>query len=266
LEWTVSAGTAVSTGDPIGKLTNAELDLDVTRLRGERDVRAAELESLKRRSAQQANRGLHEALAQIPAAEKALADIQQRWQERLDEQQRLMLTAPVSGVAVSPPRRPTDSAPGQLAAWSGDPLDPVNRGAFLPVGTLFCSIGDRDAMEALLVINQSDIQLVQVGQFVRIQLDQLPGHYLEGRISEIARIDIESAPPEFAASGMLPLQTEPDGQRQLVGVFYQARVRLDDHPTELLPGGIGRARIHVAPRSFGRRIIWYLSDTFRFRL
>ncbi len=265
LEWAVPVGTSVGPGDSIGKLVNSELELEIIRLRGERDIVQAELDSLKQRSAQQAGRGVHEVEAQIPAAEKALLDVKQRLKKRRDEQQRSTLKAPIAGVVMPPPRRPPTSESGQLAAWSGSPLEAINRDAYLTIGTPFCSIGEGRLLEAVLVVDQAKIRQVEVGQSVRVQLNQLPDDYLAGRIEEIARMDVESAPSALAATGMLPLQTDSHGRQEVVGVYYQARVQLEDYSTELLPGGIGRARIHVAPRSLGRRLLWYLNDTFRFR-
>ena len=266
LQWAVKPGTIVRAGDSVGRLSNADLDLELARLRGELAVRQSELESLRQRGAQQAGRGVRDAGSQIPAAEKALEDVQQRLQERVDEQDRLTLRAPVAGTVVPPSRRRSPTGPDELDWWSGEPLDPVNRGAYLADGTLFCLVGDPQALEALLVIDQSEVELVSTGQRVRVQVDQLPGCYLDGRISEMSQVDLESAPPELAASGMLPIRSSEEGRGQLVGVFYQAKVSLSDYPPELLPGATGRARIRVAPRSLGRRILRYLSDTFRFRL
>jgi putative peptide zinc metalloprotease protein len=204
--------------------------------------------------------------SQTPAAEKSLADVRQRLQERVDEQDRLTLRAPIAGAVVPPSRRSSPTGPGELDSWSGDPLDPVNQGAYLTGGTLFCLVGDRQALEALLVIDQSEVELVAIGQAVRVQVDQLPGRYLNGQISEMSQVDLESAPPELSVSGMLPIRTGDGGRDQLVGIFYQAKVSLADHPPELLPGATGRARVRVAHRSIGRRILRYMSDTFQFRL
>ena len=118
----------------------------------------------------------------------------------------------------------------------------------------------------MLVVNQTDIEFVRVGQKVRLQLDQLAGRYLSGEITEISKIDIETAPPELVVAGGLPARTDADGTTQLVGVFYQVNVAVGDQPYKLLPGAVGRARIHAASRSLVRRILRYLSSTFRLQL
>jgi len=266
LQWAIKPGAAVQRGDPVGRLASDDLQVQLARLRGELSVRESELESLRRRGQQQANRGESGASSEVPTARKALADVRQRLQKRMDEYDRLTLRTPVTGRVVSPPRRERPSGGEQLAEWSGNPLDPVNLGAYLAEGTLFCLVGDRQTMEVLLVIRESDLDLLSIGQRVRVQLDQHPGRYLDGQISEMSQVDLQSPPPELIASGMLPIRARQRGGGPLVGSYYQAKVSLADCPRDLLPGAVGRAKIYVAPRSLGRRILHYLSDTFRFRL
>ena len=263
LAWSIEPGTKVRQGDVLGRLEAPDLDMEISRLTGQRDVLQSQLQSLKARSDQQTNRGVRDAGSEIPTAEQALADIEDRLRKREEEKQRLTLTAPLAGTVLPPRRRQEDAASDELPFWTGQPLDPANQDAFLETGTLFCLVGDPHAFEALLVIDQSEIAFVQAGQQVQIQIDQLPGRYLLGQIEELAQIDAEAVPPELVAAGRLPLTKQADGETQLAGAFYQAKVSLAAHGYPLLPGATGRARIHVAPLSLGRRLVRYLSSTFR---
>jgi len=262
----VKPGVAVREGQTLGQLENADLAMEITRLRGRQEILRTQLDSLKRRSAHQTHLGTRDSGSEIPATEQALADVEQRIEKRLEEQARLNLTAPSAGVVLPTRRRPSSINPGQLETWSGSPLDESNRGAYLETGTLFCLVGDPDRLEAMLVVNQTDIEFVRVGQRVRLQMGQLAGRYLRGEITEISKIDTETAPPELVAGGNLPVRTDVDGTTQLIGVFYQVNVALDDHPHKLLPGAAGQARIHATSRSLARRILRYLSSTFRLQL
>ena len=58
-----------------------------------------------------------------------------------------------------------------LSEWSGLPFDKENLDCFLEAGTLLCLVGDPNNMEAVLVIDQGDIELVPEGQQVEIKLD-----------------------------------------------------------------------------------------------
>jgi putative peptide zinc metalloprotease protein len=262
----VEAGTAVRQGEPLAELENRDLDLEIIRLRGQREILQAQLDSLRRRSAQQAPRGVRDAASQIPTTEEALADVQQRWHRRLEEKQRLTLKAPATGVVLPPPRHPARQGAEELETWSGQPLEPLNRHAYLEAGTLLCLIGDPHSLEALLVVDQAEIEFVEAGQRVRIRLDQRPGKDLEGRITEVSRLDIESAPPELIATGRLPIRALSGGREALVGVFYRVKVTLNDTGFELLPGAAGRARVDVGSLSLGRRLLRYLNSTFRFAM
>ena len=238
--------------------------MELARFRGQREVLQSQLQSLKSRGAQQTNRGVRDAGSAIPAAEQALADIEDRLRRRQEEKLRLTLTSPVTGTVLPPRRRHEPSVTGELPSWSGQPLDRANEGAFLETGTLFCLVGDPQSLEAVLLIDQSDIALIQTQQHVRIRVEQSPGGCLTGQIQDLSQIDADAVPPELVAAGVLPVARQVDGETQLAGVFYQAKVSLAPHDAALLPGATGRARIDVAPLSLGRRLVRYLSSTFRF--
>lgn len=264
LTWAIEPGTAVRRGDVLGRLESPEREMELVRLRGQREVLRSQLQSLKSRSAQQTNRGVRDAGSAIPAAEQALADVEDRLHRREEEKRRLTLGAPVAGSVLPPRRRQETSVAGELPFWSGRPLDRANQGAFLETGTPFCLVGDPHSLEALLLIEQSDIAFVQTQQHVRIQIDQSPGGCLSGRIVDLSQIDADAVPPELVVADMLPLARQADGEMRLAGVFYQAKVSLASLDVPLLPGATGRARIEVSPLSLGRRLVRYLSSTFRF--
>lgn len=264
LTWAIEPGTAVGRDSVLGRLENPDLEMELARLRGQREVLQSQLQSLKSRGAQQTNRGVRDAGSAIPAAEQALADVEDRLRRREEEKSRLTLISPVAGTVLPPRRRHEPSVTGELPSWSGQPLDRANEGAFLETGTLFCLVGDPQSLEGLLLIDQADIALVQAKQRVRIWIEQSPSGCLTGQIEDLSQIDADAVPPELVAAGMLPLATQADGKTQLSGVFYQAKVSLAPHDAVLLPGATGRARIDVAPLSLGQRLVRYLSGTFRF--
>ena len=75
------------------------------------------------------------------------------------------------GVVLPPPTVPKrDDPEGNLPMWTGIPLEPETQGAHLQPGTLFCQVGDPTKMEAILVIEQADIDYVAPGQKVDIKL------------------------------------------------------------------------------------------------
>ena len=125
LENMLPAGSKVSQGESIGKLTNVDTDIEIARLEGECKLRRLHLEHLERL------RGVdHEANDQLPTARTELADSQRRLEERQNEAQRLTLKAPLDGVVIPAPRvADTHRSEGRLHEWTGSLADQAAVGA-----------------------------------------------------------------------------------------------------------------------------------------
>jgi putative peptide zinc metalloprotease protein len=252
-------GAVVDPGARLAELKNRELEFEIVRLRGERDLQKLRLANLK-------NRQTHtpRAAAGIPTAEEALADLEERLARRLEDQERLTIKAPAGGTVLPVRARPRSFAAGELESWTGLPLDPKNRGTHFETGTLLCQIGDPARLEALLVLDQRDVEFVQAGQRVEVQLDQSPGRPLAGTIREVAEIDLKVTPAELLPEGPVPTRQDESGVPRPVSTVYQARVSLEGGTMPILIGQAGRARISAVPLSAARRLFRYLSHTFRF--
>jgi putative peptide zinc metalloprotease protein len=257
----VRAGESVEAGQTLARLENLDLRREIAELTGLRDLQRLRLANLKRRRVGDPSLG-----EQIPVAEEALADLEKRLQQRLLDSQRLTLSAPAAGTVLPPPQRNEQHGEGELRFWAGAPLDERNRGARLETGALVCLIGNPRQLEAVLVIDQADIEFVRAGQRARILLPQLPGRVLGGVVEEIAEIDLQAAPAALVCAGYLPALEDQRSVRRPLSTCYLARVLPDAHDHPLLIGACGRAKIRVAPRSIGWRIRRYLSRTFRFSL
>lgn len=147
-------------------------------------------------------------------------------------------------------------------------MDPKNLGCYLEESVLFCQVGDLEKMEAMLVIDQADIDFVREGQEVEIKLDELPHDVLHGRIAEIAPDALKISPRRLStkAGGELATKTDPAGVERPMSTSYQARVYLDD-PEGLLGLGLrGRAKIHADWQTVGRRLWRLATRTFNFKL
>jgi putative peptide zinc metalloprotease protein len=239
-------------------LHNLDLDKAVIDARGKLAVQEMKLKNLEAMQREDPT-----AKAQIPAAELALADLRQSLSEREENQRRLIITAPVPGTVLPPASQPSNSPEGGLARWSGSPLDEKNREAFLETGTLFCLIGEAEKLEAVLIIDQGDVQFVRQGQKVRLKLDERPGEILTGIVREVAEIDLKVTPRELLQHEDVPTRMNEQGRPELISTSYQARVELDGHDYSLLNGTTGTAKIEAAPQSLAARLSRYLSRTFR---
>ena len=250
-------GDAVSSGETLARLVNTDLEGEITRLRGERDQQRLRVENLKRRQVRDET-----AASQLPPAEELLADLEQRLEQKLVDERRLTIVAPAAGTIIPPRRSDPPGADSTLPFWSGTPLDPRNRGCYVDTGTLLCQIGDPAKCEALLIIDQSDMEFIRAGQEVEIRLEQNPGGVLRGTIAELAEIDLATTPPELLAHEMLATRTDASGRSRPASTSYQARVSLGAVERKLLSGEAGRARIEVPRRSLWSRLIRLLQSTF----
>jgi putative peptide zinc metalloprotease protein len=164
------------------------------------------------------------------------------------------------------PQPPQD--PSRLATWHGSPFDAWNQGCLLQPGTLVCEIGDPRRLEAVLVIDQGDMDFVARGQMVEVKLDELPHDVLAGRIAEISRNELVAAPASMSnkAGGELATTTDELGRERPQSASYQARVPLDDTAGVLQLGLRGRAKVHVGYRTLAGRLWRYAARTFRFSM
>src|SRR5206468_2465430 len=126
-------GAAILAGSNVAVLENLDLKLEIARLRGQRDEQKLRLENLKRRQTRDGA-----AAAQIPTAEEALADLEERLMRRLEDEERLAIAAPASGTVLPVRRKPRASSREDLESWWGSPLDAWNRGCYLESGTALC--------------------------------------------------------------------------------------------------------------------------------
>jgi putative peptide zinc metalloprotease protein len=214
-----------------------------------------------------------DASVKIAGAKERLSSVENELAKKQKDLEQLRLVAPRAGT-VSPPPRVRDRSTlddAELTGWSGTPLDPENLGAMLSSEgqqNLFCQIGDANAWDAVLVIDQDDVELVREGQPVRLMFEESAYHVYVSRLERPADDAMPYAPPRLASTngGSLPAKAEPDGSVRPLSTSYQAVAPLDNRNGLLRNGLVGRARIETAPRTLSQRVFRYLSRTFNFDL
>ncbi|OHB78884.1 MAG: hemolysin D [Planctomycetes bacterium RBG_16_64_10] len=260
----VEPGDQVDAGAVLARLSNLDVQVSMAALTGQRQ----ELELHCTYLAHQRSRDEQAGQEWLEACE-TLAAVKAQCAEKDDELRRLTLAAPVAGTVLPPPPRPASSPEGgRLPSWSGSLLEPRNLGATITDSALFCEIGDPRRLEAVLVIDQSDIERIVIGQEVEVKLDALPGRTFAGRIEEMARTNLQVAPRSLSnqAGGDLATRTDAAGVTHPLSTSYRARVPLDDVDVALQLGLRGRAKVHAGWQTLGRRLWRYLSHTFHFLL
>jgi putative peptide zinc metalloprotease protein len=255
----VRPAVRVETGVSLAQLLSPEIDMRVAELEGEVRQERLRLSNLRVLLNDDPT-----VAPLIPAAEKSLQDAEERLRQAREDQERLVLKSPRSGAVLPPPvvaRNAVDSR--RLASWRGTPLDVANRGCFLETGTAVCQIGDPEALEAMLVIEQSEVPFVRVGQAVRLRIDQGPAGVVAGTVCEVAKTDARDMPESLARALDLPLRREGKGGVQAAATYYQARVKLEPAELPLAVGMHGRAKILADWQPLGSRLLRWLQLTFR---
>lgn len=260
----VKPGDQVTKGQKLAQLENIEMQMQMTKLRGEKVQYEIELRTLERQRYLDT-----EASTKIQELEESLAKTKDQIKEQASEIARLTLRAPKAGTVMPPPWRPRKPGPeGQLPVWSGTPLEPKNLGAPLDEGTVLCFIGNPKKMEAILYVDQGDIDFVSTKQEVEIKLDELPFQTFPGKIKTIASNESKYSPERLStkAGGELATRTDASGAEKPMSTAFQALVMMDD-PDDLLRVGLrGRAKIHVAPQTLGARFKRLINQLINFKL
>jgi len=257
----VRPGTHVQKGQPLATLENLDVQLAVERLIAERNQLSAKLDSLRQRSL----RGDTSAALDIEPSREALAAVEERLERRRLDLEKLRLTAPADGIVFSPLAVGQDSETlGLLPSWSGHPLETRNVGAYLSEGVLVCRVVNPGQLEAVLAIDESQIEFVRPGQEANILLDQLPGSAIRAQIKETSTQDARSAGRSAVAkhgSG-LPTRSRASDPNQPIEPAYQASCHIDDPAGQIVVGGTGQARIFAGYQTLAYRFRRYIARTF----
>jgi len=264
----VRPGERVVAGQPLAQLRNVDIELDIARLTGQRDTLEAQLEGLQRISLED-----RRASAEVRAVAEQLASVREQLAQREADLQKLRLVAKRSGMVLPTPlqeRRADEEK--HLSTWSGSPFDPENLGATLVTGTKFCQIGEPNRLEAHLVIDQNDVDLLrkEVGQRVEIMLNQSAEHVYISKLERVVGETLKTTPKALSSlhGGPVPTQMDASGAPRPLSPKVIGVAPLPEHdPYGLLRIGlVGQAKITTQPRTLWDRIYTYAARTFNFEL
>lgn len=267
----VENGAVVQTGDSLLTLRNHDLELAVIDLQGELTVARERLRGLERRSHVDDTAGM-----QIQQAREIEATIEKQLREKEEELSRLNIVAPVDGIVLPVETKQLPNEEGRLPQWSGSPLDLKNLNATYQPGELICRVGDPQSLEAELVVDQADIDLLDQAMaggaqpVAVLQFDAFPGRSLTSRVVDVARDEIRAMSPTLSSRAGGDVSTQQDrgsGQLRPLSTSYQARVPLDDQEDLrglLTIGQHGSAKVYTRWQSLGQRLYRFVARTFHF--
>jgi putative peptide zinc metalloprotease protein len=260
----VRPGAVVTKGAELARLVNVDLELEIAELAAKESQYESRLKSLERERFSDPAAGL-----EIGTVEETLASVREQLGRKRQDRAELRLVAPRDGVVLPATSvKPQPDGGGKLPAWSGNALDDRNLGATFVEGTVLCLIGDPERFEAVMVVDQSEVEFIAAGQRVDLKLDAFPWQTFSGTVEQIAETHIEAGSERLSvkAGGQVPTETDPSGREIPISTSYEALMTLDDSDAVFTPGMRGTARIQVGSRTVGRWLLRLLWQTFNFRM
>ena len=151
----------VESGQLLATISDEDLVAEKVKVQAQMlDVRA-QLESLDRMQ------GTTESASEIEFLKKRLSTLVSKLGELEQQRKLLEIRAPVEGKFVAwqntASRRDDD-----ITKYEGSAFDKQNRGCFVHRGAVLGYIGAPDSLTGYLEVDESDVELIRVGQFVRL--------------------------------------------------------------------------------------------------
>lgn len=267
VSWHKQPGDRVTQGETIAELANIDLEMQLLERNSEYElalIRYRILEIDQKFDDPQARAQL-DTQREIVLSKRAMRD---NLQDRINM---LQIKSQADGVLIPPPNKPVPKqveVEEQLPSWSGSPFDPKNREAVFSVSDLLCLVGEPNSMEAVLVVDQHDIDLVKEGDEADIKIDSARLDTFSGKIDKISEMEMAVAPESLGiqAGGRLDTEMDSSGRLRPISTSYQARVPLENIDIPLRSGYRGQAKIYVGWKSVGWRIYRFCARTFRFEM
>lgn len=266
VSWKKRPGDQVQPDEVIAQLDNIDLELQLLRLESDYEMAMTRYRTLKD---QQYTDQL--SMAQLDTQAEIVRSKQELRDRVVDKIKMLQIKAKEQGVIMPPPNKPVPKqaeAEEQLPNWSGSPFDEKNQGAFFSESDLLCMVGRPEQMEAVLIVDQHDIDLVAEGDEADIKIDSARLETFSGIIERISEMEMTVAPENLGiqSGGRLDTEMDSSGRLRPISTSYQARVPLVDVEQALRPGYRGQAKVYVGWKSLGWRIHRFFTRTFKLEM
>ncbi|MFK7770429.1 MAG: site-2 protease family protein [Mariniblastus sp.] len=204
------------------------------------------------------------------AAEVAVQSALDLLTKRQLDRERLIVCAPVAGYLLAPSIVEADNSDlSTLTEWEGTPLERRNIGAYLKQSTFVGQVvEDMTKLEAVLAIDQSDIEFVRPDQPVEMLVRQVPLKVFESVTQQISPTEMKSTPKSLSSQygGDIVTTRGKEGEDVPQSTKYLVNVALANPNLILLPGSTGVAKIRTGTQTIGQRVWRLASQTFQFEL
>ena len=265
VSWHKKPGDTVQPGEIVAQLDSLPDRLQLVKYQGELDQAIQKLKVLQSQIRIEESRGRIQTQEEIVRSKQALVD---EFKKRIEQ---LTVVSKYQGIIFPPPAKPVPKQveeEEQLPTWSDSPFDRKNQDAYFSESDLLCLIGQPNAWDAILVVDQHDIDLVKEQQEVEVLLESARMKTFYGKIARISTMDMREVPESISlqSGGGLDTQMTPSGKLKPISTSYQARVPLENVDVPSRIGYRGQAKIYVGWKSLGWRVYRFFARTFRLEI
>ena len=243
VELKVRDGEPVKSGQLLATLSNPEKQRERVQLTEQHDVHMVKYDTFNR-STNISDRGL--AAAELTYA----SDLDPALEKINDQIAKLSLYAPRDGVAMGVPHRET------IGQW-------------LKPGKPFCEVADPSRMEAHMLLDQADIDIIRLKKTAWMKIYGDSEDTVKSYVSDIARRSRDEIPPELSQLAGGEIATKPDqksGTAKPLSAVYEVIIPVTNTNLTLHPGQRGFAKIDAGYKP----LYWWLwrliTKTFHFTL
>ena len=146
---------------------------------------------------------------------------------------------------------------------------PETTGQWLKPGKPFCEIGDPHKLEAHMILDQSDIDLVRRDRRAWLKIYGDSEITCRSHVAEVATKNRDEIPPELsnlAGGEIATKQDEKTGQVKPLTAVYEVIIPVDNRNLALQPGLRGFAKIDGGTHTLGWWLWRLITKTFHFTL
>jgi putative peptide zinc metalloprotease protein len=255
-ELNVRDGQHVEQGEVLARFTNADLETKVEEARGEHDIRAVRVRSLREEADQTTDAGKRRELetsVAIAQGERAVfAQQVVQYEKMLDY---LIIRAPRSGTVMGAPRK--DEVGKQ---WEKDQTTP------------FCSIGNLQYLRAIMPVPPSDYNLLKEDLEhdpdldVTVRIHGRDSHTWKGKIVvPLPQSEATTVPYALTTKGGGPLAVKPSMQPNTYvpqSQQYLVPINIVDPDAAICPGNLAQVKVHCRWHSAGWWVWRTINSTF----
>lgn len=261
----VQDNTYVEVDQEILQLSSHDLEVQLASLATDYELAKVHRDNISR--SQSADGKKTNELMSAEAAYKSAFD---SYAKRYQDRERLVVRAPTSGLLIaSPPVAASDSNEKTLESWTGSPLDRKNLGAELKQSTLIGQvIPDPKKLEAVLAIDQADVEFIRKQQPVKMLVNQVPCEVFESSIRLVTPNEMRNTPRALSSKhgGPIVTTTARDGSEIPTSTKFLVKVDFENPEELVVPGSTGTAKIRAGSQTVGQRVWRLASRTFQFEL